>query len=279
MGISSSFDSKAWTGASGNGIGFAGDYPVTQPWGFVTDSIHGQTVDPNGPNQAAQQGPPSQVSGADIMSGEEFLYQGENTPGVYGWDLDDIMFPMVGTDPGTYGHDSEMGPAQNRGNHGPDVAHQYDVYQRQEPIGYGRVFYGDNPLKRDLDAWANSNTPAPNTKQYPAQAREETADWPTPFKAVEVAPWRPVDESTERIPMRRMQEDDRPIYRYIAVAPMNIQPTGNQWGPQYPSNVPVQNVTPVPMMPQTPVDPWITQEQATANVSESPDVFGGMALQ
>ncbi len=79
--------------------------------------------------------------------------------------------------------------------------------------------------------------------------------------------------------MRRPAEDDRPVYRRIAVGPMNLQPMGNQWGPQYQSNVPIQNVTPVPMMPQTPVDPWISQEQMTSVVNESPDVFGGMSLQ
>jgi hypothetical protein len=79
--------------------------------------------------------------------------------------------------------------------------------------------------------------------------------------------------------MRRIAEDDRPVYRYLAVPPNNIQPTGNQWSVQYPSNVPIQNITPVPMMPQTPMDPWITQETATSDTSGSVDVFQGMVLQ
>jgi len=279
MSFQSGFDSKAWTGASGGLIGFAGDMPVTQPWGFVTDPIHGKNVNPNSPRPNAIPGPA--VTGAtDVIAGEEFVYEGGYAyDGMYGWLLDDIPYPDHGSNPGTEGHESSMGPAQARGHTGPDVAHAQDVFQLNQHAGYGKNFYGDNPLKKDLNAWASSSTPPPNTRQYPAQAREDTGNWPEPFNAKTVAPWRPVDESTEHIPMRRIAEDDRPIYRYIAVGPMNTIPTGNQWGVQYQSNVPIKNNTPIPMMPQTPVDPWITQEAMSATFEDSTDVFGGMSLQ
>jgi hypothetical protein len=103
--------------------------------------------------------------------------------------------------------------------------------------------------------------------------------WPEPFNATDIAPFRPVDQSQEHIAMRRIPEDDRPVYRYLAVPPNNTQPMNNQWGVQYQSNVPIHNVTPVPMMPQTPMDPWITQEQSTSDFPDSADVFGGVSLQ
>lgn len=271
--VDSSWNSKAWTGASGTLIGFAGDYPETQAYGFVTDPIHSQNVDPNGPTFASQPGP----APSDATSGIEGDAYGYAMGGMYGWVLDDIHFPDHTQDPGTTGHNSTLGPAQGR--HFPDRAHSQDVYQEEPKIGYGVNFYGARPLKEDLNAWKSSSTPNFNTKQFPAEARENTAGWPEPFNATDIAPFRPVDQSTEHIPMRRIPEDDRPVYRYLAVPPNNIQPTGNQWSVQYPSNVPIHNVTPVPMMPQAPMDPWITQETATSDVPNSSDVFGGMVLQ
>lgn len=278
-GFNSSWNKSGWSGASGDAIGFAGDYPETQAYGFVTDDIHGKNVDPNGKNLAAYNGP-QLTSATDVLQDQGFVYEGaQYYDGAYGWNLDNLMYPGHDDDPGTDGHDSSMGPAQHQGRRGPGQAHEQDVFQKNQPSGYGRVFYGDAPLKADLNAWANANTPAPNTRQFPAEAREDQSNWPTPFKSVDVAPWRPVDQSTEHIPMRRIAEDDRPVYRYIAVGPMNTVPTGNQWGVQYQSNVPIKNNTPVPMMPQTPVDPWITQEQSMSDIPDSTDIFGGYSLQ
>jgi hypothetical protein len=272
-GFDSSWNSKAWTGASGTLIGFEGDYPETQAYGFVTDPVHSQNVDPNGPSFASQPGPEGSAPPA-VLGDEVYGYE---YPGQYGWLLDDIHYPSYDQDPGTTGHNSSMGPATRR--HLPDQAHEEDVYQEEPKIGYGVNFYGANPLKKDLNAWKSSSTPNFNTGQFPAQAREDVQGWPEPFNATDIAPFRPVDQSTEHIPMRRIAEDDRPVYRYLAVPPNNIQPTGNQWSVQYPSNVPIQNITPVPMMPQAPMDPWITQETATSDTSGSVDVFQGMVLQ
>lgn len=272
-GVDSSWDSKAWTGASGTLVGFAGDYPETQAYGFVTDPVHGQNVDPNGPTFASRPGPEA----SDALTGLEDNAYGYEYEGQYGWCLDDIHFPSYDQVPGTTGHNSSMGPAKARDF--PDPAHAQDVYQEEPRIGYGVDFYGNDPLKQDLNAWKSSSTKNFNTGQFPAQAREDVQGWPEPFNATDVAPFRPVDQGTERIPMRRIAEDDRPVYRYLAVPPNNTLPTGNQWGVQYPSNVPIQNVVPIPMMPQSPMDPWITQETSTAVPPESTDVFGGMVLQ
>jgi hypothetical protein len=270
--MDSSWNGKAWTGASGTLVGFAGDYPETQAYGFVTDPIHAQNVDPNGPNFAAQPGPEASLA-PNVLGDETYGYAYE---GGYGWLLDDIHFPSYDQTPGTTGHNSAMGPATGRG---VDPAHAQDVYQEEPKIGYGVNFYGADPLKIDLNAWKSSSTKNFNTGQFPAQAREDVTGWPEPFNATDIAPFLPVDQSTEYIPMRRIAEDDRPVYRYLAVPPNNTQPTGNQWSVQYPSNVPIHNVTPVPMMPQTPMDPWITQETSSAAFPDSSDIFGGMVLQ
>jgi hypothetical protein len=270
--MDSTWNSKAWTGASGTLIGFAGDYPETQAYGFVTDPVHGQNVDPNGPTFASQPGPEASAPPQLMDEAYGYYWAGQD-----GWVLDDIHFPSHDQVPGSTGHNSALGPAQGRGY--PDRAHEQDVYQEEPKIGYGVNFYGARPLKQDLNAWKSSSTPNFNTRQFPAQAREDVTGWPEPFNATNVAPFRPVDQSTEHIPMRRIPEDDRPVYRYLAVPPNNIQPTGNQWSVQYPSNVPIHNVTPVPMMPQAPMDPWITQETMTSDFADSSDVFGGYALQ
>lgn len=273
MAFQSSWNSQEWTGASGALVGFAGDYPETQAYGFVTDPIHSQNVDPNGPTFASQPGPEASTA----VTGLEDETYGYYNDGQYGWVLDDIHYPSYDQVPGTTGHNSSMGPATQR--HLPDQAHAQDVYQEEPRIGYGVNFYGADPLKKDLNSWKSSSTPNFNTGQFPAEARENVEGWPEPFNATDIAPFRPVDQSTEHIAMRRIAEDDRPVYRYLAVPPNNIQPMGNQWGVQYQSNVPIQNITPVPMMPQSPMDPWITQETATSVPPDSTDVFGGMVLQ
>lgn len=273
MAFQSDWNPKAWTGASGTLVGFAGDYPETQAYGFVTDPIHAQNVDPNGPTFASQPGPEGSVP-PNVLGESDYGYY---YPGMYGWCLDDIHMPSHDQVPGSTGHQSSMGPAQER--RFPDQAHAQDVYQEEPKIGYGVNFYGKDPLKKDLNSWKSSSTKNFNTRQFPAEARENVEGWPEPFSAVDIAPFRPVDQSTEHIPMRRIPEDDRPVYRYLAVPPNNTQPMGNQWGVQYPSNVPIHNITPVPMMPQSPMDPWITQETMTSDVSDSTDVFGGMSLQ
>lgn len=266
MGFSeSSWDSGAWSGASGSQIGQAGDMPETKPYGFVASKIHGKPYDPNGPTLAGRQGP-------DVSNEMPVVIQGE-IPDVYsdgmdGWVMDNIPFPSHDTDQATRGHGVPFSPAKSRL---PDVAHGVDIHQHVQHAGFGVNFYGKSIDNTEVHAWNSSSGKAPNSGAWPLSNREDTGNWPEPFDSLTVAPSRPVQLDTERIPMRRIGEDDRPVYRYTAVPPQNLQPIGSQWGPQVQSNVPVHNVTPLPMMARTPVDPWATQESASADNADSFD--------
>lgn len=268
----SAWDNTAWTGASGYQIGFAGDYPVVERDGFVTDSIHGQTIDPNGPTFSAEQGP-------DITSPVVWQDNQEFTQlsGAHGWDLDNLHLPTPFDDPGV-GHGSSLGPAQS---HGIDRAHWEDVYQLTPPAGHGRNFYGPKIYAFERTAWLSSSGPAPQESAYPAQAREDTSLWPEPFVAVgTIAPTPPVVVPDEVIDMRWMTEDDRPVYRWLAVPARNVMPAGNQWTPAVPSNTELYNVNILPEMPRTPDDPWATQEIAsTTGYGTEVDVFNGLGIQ
>lgn len=261
----SSWDSGAWTGASGSQIGDANDMPETKAYGFVASKIHGKAYDPNGSTFAGRQGP-------DVSNEMPVNIQGD-IPDIYstgmdGWVMDNIPFPTHDEKPGTKGHSVPFGGAKERL---PDRAHWADIHQHVQHAGFGVNFYGKSIDNREVHAWNSSSTKAPNTGVWPLSNREETANWPVPFDSLTVATQRPVQLDTERIPMRRIPEDDRPVYHYRATPPDNLRPIGFQWGPQYQSNVPVHNVTPLPMMARTPVDPWVTQESATADNVDSYD--------
>jgi hypothetical protein len=266
----SGFDSSAWTGASGAQIGYAGDYPETTAQGFTADPIHDQDVDPNAPNFAAGPGP-----GYDapvILTDQTFTDQ---YLGADGWVLDDLDYPSRDTPAGTSGHTSDLGPAQS---HRRDRGHAVDVYQLNIPPQYGVDFYGRSVIHRDLNAWAVPSGPPPNTRQMPAQSREDTSNWPQPHVAAHYAPMAPVVVPSERIPMRRPAEDDRPVYRFLAVPARNIDPSGSVFTPSFASNVVLQNRKPVPEMPRTPEDPWNTQEIASSGSTDEVDVFNGMGI-
>lgn len=277
MAFQTSFNKGAWSGASGTQIGFAGDYPETLPYGLGIDEIHGQAYDPNGRNLAALPGPavdvPVIIQDVDV----DYPYYSESD-----WILDDLAFPERDAEPGTKGHDVAFSPAKHRGN--IDAAHAVDMYQEMVPQGHGVDFYG-SPIETEDYAylgWKSSSTPAPNTSDMIRGARENTANWPEPFDSSTVAPIAPVLTSDDHIPMRRLAEDDRPVYRYVAVPARNIKPSGSLWNPTYESNVYLQNMNNmIPAMPRTPVDPWITQETASAEQFDSGDidVFDGMGLQ
>jgi len=265
----SSWDSGAWSGASGPQIGDAGDLPETQAYGFVSSKIHGKAYDPNGSTFAGRPGP-------DVSNEMPVVIQGDvpdlYSEGMDGWVMDNIPFPDHNEPQGTRGHSVPFGASKGAF---PDRAHGVDIFQHSQRAGFGVNFYGKTIDNREVHAWNSSSTKAPNTGAWPLSNREETADWPEPFDSLTVAPQRPVQLDTERIPMHRIPEDDRPVYHYRATPPQNLTPTGSQWTPQYESNTPVHNVTPLPMMARTPVDPWVTQESATADNADayySPDI-------
>lgn len=283
-----------WSGASGQQIGFATGYPETRPWGFVTDPIHGEAVDPNQPD-----GPPTASTNGEVpvsIQGQEPYVPAY--PGNDGWLLDDIPFPDRNAPTGTAGHDMPYEGHNRRAGTGRD--HRYDVYQDSQPIGHGRDFYGKNITTGDLRPWESSSTPNPNANAFPAQAREDAGGpaqymshdapqgsghaggWPEPWAVQGLASdLRPVALPTEKIPMRRLAEDDRPVYNYLAVPARNIQPVvgGTPWTPTYPSNVPLYNQHLFqPQVARTPEDPWVSPESASPDTSNpaDADVLGGL---
>jgi hypothetical protein len=146
------------------------------------------------------------------------------------------------------------------------------------PPQYGVNFYGKSIIHRDLNAWAVPSGPPPNTRTMPAMAREDTSNWPEPHVAAHYAPMAPVVVPSERIPMRRPAEDDRPVYRFLAVPARQIDPSGSVFTPTMASNTVLQNRKPIPEMPRTPEDPWNTQEIGASYDSGEVDVFGGMGI-
>lgn len=256
------FDGNSWSGPSGQQIGFAGEYPITTGQGFTSDPIHSLNDDPNAPNTNALPGP----SGVEIpvQIQEDPNSVGYQYDGSDGWLIDDIPLPSFSEAPGTAGHEMPYQPAQRRGR---DAAHELDVYQHIPPQGFGQSYWGII-RQDDLAAWKSSSTPAPNTGQFPAEAREVTSDWPEPFAVQTVAHHAPVVVDMERIPMRRLAEDDRPVYQYQAVPARNILPSGSVYNPSYPSNQTLRNVTPTPQMQRVPEDPWVSLQ------SQDPTDYG-----
>lgn len=249
-----------WQGASGQQIGFAGENPYNK-YGpsFTADDVHSQSYDPNAPNTYAQKGfigdVPTQIQ-------EEYnLFE----DGFNGWCLDNLNDPPFDTAPGTKGHSVPMGPAQ--GYH-IDPAHNVDIYQVQVPAMHGRNFYGPSIETNEVYEWESSSNRPITVNSFPAQARTDTSAWPEPFDSYSVAPQLPVVRPTEPIPMRRLREDDRPVYRQLAVPGQNIMPSGSVYNPTMQSNRVLHNVKPLPAFGRTPVPPW-TQDELTSDQEDS----------
>lgn len=248
---------RNWTGPSGAFIGYATDYPTDTYSAFTSDPIHGQALDPNNPNGYMQPGVLTESPPVNIQ--DEFSVEDD---GSYGWILDNLDFPEQDDKPGTRDtYTDTIGPARRRI---PDVNHGRSIYQKFFPAGWGRNFWGPKLDMMDLPARASSNTPPPNRGAYPMQAREDTSNWPVPFDSVDVAPLLPVARDTEKIVMRRMTQDNPPLYRQLAVPARNTVPSGSVYTPTYASNEWLQNQTAKPAAARTPVDPWASQEYLAA---------------
>lgn len=258
-----SIASFKWQGASGQQIGFADENPYDK-YGpsFTADDVHTQPYDPNAPNIYAQ---PGSIGDVPVQIQTEYnLYE----DGFNGWCLDNLHDPQFSAAPGTVGHSVPMGPA--KGQH-IDPAHNVDIYQIQVATGHGRNFYGNSIEQNEVYNWASPNHAPVTTGAFPADARTNTSNWPEPFDSYSVASESLVVRPTERIPMNRMQEDDRPVYRQLAVPGQNIRPSGSVFTPTMQSNPVLHNVKPLPAVGRTPVAPWNTDEL----ISSSNDYTGG----
>lgn len=254
-----------WQGASGQQIGFAGDNPYDQ-YGpsFTADEVHTQSYDPNAPNTYAQVGG---IGDVPVQIQDEYhLYE----DGFNGWCLDNLHDPQHSAEPGTVGHGVPMGSA---GRQHIDAAHNVDIYQLQVPTGHGRNFYGNATEDNEVYEWSSSSNPPITTNAFPSQARTDTGNWPEPFDSYSVAPQLPVVRPTERIPMNRMKEDDRPVYRQLAVPGQNIKPSGSVYTPTMQSNPVLHNVKPLPAAGRTPVAPWTSEELVSADAGNYGTVY------
>jgi hypothetical protein len=266
----STWDSSAWSGASGTQIGFAGDVPETLGQGFITDPVHGTPVDPNAPQVQAREGDMGSVEVPVSIQDEESTFQYD---GGYGWVLDDIPFDSHDTPPGV---DADTLPFTGHNMRpGTGIDHEFDVYQDSAPIGHGRNFYGQSFITNFGQYWRFKPSVAPNnTRAFPAEAREDTGHggelqshdavigtgheegWPEPFAVQDIDAERPIVIPDEKIHMNRMPESDRPVYQQLAVPARNITPGESQWLPNQYSNPPIHNITPLPAMARTPENPW-----------------------
>lgn len=264
-----------WTGKSGHQIGSADQYPYDK-YGpsFTADDVHGQKYDPNAPNTYAVPGEIGDIPINIQDEGDWFDY----ADGSNGWILDNLHDPWHGDDAGTSGHNPPMGGAQATG---PDYTHGMDIYQLAVPGNHGIDFYGKTLEENEVYYWNSSSVRAQTTGVTPLDARFKTENWPEPFDSYSVAPTLPVGRPTEKIPMRRIAEDDRPVYRQLAVPGQNIQPSGSVYNPTYQSNVPVHNVKPLPAAARTPNPPWTQEELSSPEnyAQEDVDVFSGMGIQ
>jgi len=269
-----------WTGASGTQIGQADQFPYDK-YGpsFTADDVHAQAYDPNTPNTYAIPGEIGEIPVNIQDPGDYYNY----SDGSGGWVLDNLHMSWHDDEAGTTGHNIPMGAAGTPRDH-LDPTHWYDQYQERPPLGYGENFFGPTIQTDDIYHWASSTTPNPNNGAFPAQAREVTTEWPTPFDSMTVASDLPVVRPTERILMRRIEEDDRPTYYQVAVPGQNIRPSGSVYTPTYESNPVIHNVKPLPAMYRQPVPPYVADELNTPDAtaaydSSAVDVFDGMVLQ
>lgn len=291
MAWGSTFDRRGWTGAAGVQIGMPSGYPETQPYGFVTDDVHGTSYDPNELREAAAPAPDDYPS-VPIQISDDF-------PGVYeiegadGWCMDTIPYPDH-DDPAGTGHSVPFGAATDGT---PDAGHWAPIYQDNIPPGHGRDNYGRRIELTDYQShgWESSSAMPPNSKSFPLEAREDTrgpavfpghdqiqgsdheGGWPEPFSAVTVAENAPVVTSDDHIPMRRIGEDDRPFYQQLAVPARNISAGEYQYLPTADSNryIRRQNAF-APEMARTPEDPWVSLVAQEGDVQDAYDSAGSM---
>ena len=262
-GFQSGFQSN-WTGASGIQIGYAGEYPQDKYDSFTADKVHANPVNPNQPNQYRQKGSIGDVP-TNIQSDNDFVDYGDGSDG---WVLDNIDMPAQDDPAGTDGHETTLGPATQKGR---DPAHRQSIQQDFTPPGWSRDFYGRDYDTEDLHAWHDDSYLPVNTRSSNLDARYYTDNWPTPFDSTKPAPLLPLVRSTDHIPMRRMTQDDRPMYRQVAVPGANIKPTGSVYNPQVPSNEFLKTRTPIPASYSIPVDPSVSQDALSQNVMDNDD--------
>lgn len=262
-GFTTGFPKGAWSGASGIQIGYAGDYPEDKYDAFTADKVHSIPVNPNQPNQYRQKGSSIGEVPIQIQGDNEFVDYGM---GSFGWVADNIDMPPFETPAGTEGRDMAMSPAKR--NH-PDDAHRQHVFQTFPQVGHGREpFYGDKFREEDLHSWEDDSTP-PNTRiSTRLDARYNTDNWPTPFDSTHVMPNRNIVDDQTRIPMRRMEQDDRPVFRRVALPGANIQPSGSVYNPTFASNEYLQTRTPIPASYTIPTDPSVSQDALSQSVMD-----------
>lgn len=262
-GFTTGFPKGAWTGASGIQIGYAGDYPEDKYDAFTADPVHGNPVNPNQPNQYRQKGSSIGDVPVQIQGDNEFIDYGM---GADGWVADNIDMPAFDTPPGTEGRDMAMSPAKR--NY-PDDAHRQVVQQVFPQVGHGREpFYGTDFNEEDLKAWKDDRYPPNTSISTKLDARFNTENWPTPFDSTTVMPWRNTPEDTSRIPMRRMEQDDRPVFRRVALPGANIKPSGSVYNPTFASNEYLQTRTPIPASYAIPTDPSVSQDALSQSVMD-----------
>jgi hypothetical protein len=267
-----------WQPASGQQIGFPGDKPINV-YGpsFTADDVHGQAYNPNTPNSYAMPGEIGEVPVQIQDAGDYFDYM----DGSNGWILDNINDPWHGLNPGTAGHNPDM-DAVGTPRVALDTAHDEDIYQLAVPGGYGRDIYGKTIEDNEVYNWYSPSVPGRNAGTSPLDARVKVENWPEPFDVYEVARKLRVVRPTEKIPMRRIAEDDRPVYRQLAIPGQNIKPSGSVYTPTMQSNPVIHNVKPLPAFGRTPQPPWTQDELASPDdqgYMDYTDVFGGMGLQ
>lgn len=263
-----------WQPASGQQIGSADQYPYDK-YGpsFTADDVHAQALDPNAPNTY---GVTASIGDMPVQIQEEYNLVDD---GSNGWVLDNLYNPVHTDSPGTSGHEL---PMDGNRHHRPDRFHQMDIYQAQFPPGTGRNFYGRDPQENEVYFWNTSSLPAETTGAFPLDARIRREEWPEPFDSYSVAPQLPVVRPTETIPMRRMREDDRPVFRQLAVPGQNIQPSGSVYNPTMQSNPAIHNVKPLPAFGRVPTPPWSQDEMTSASQDSSynsEDVLTGWNMQ
>lgn len=258
VGFSTGFKSD-WTGASGIQIGYAGEYPQDKYDSFTADEVHGDPVNPNQPNQYRQKGGIGDVP-TNIQADNDFVSYDDGSDGYV---LDNIDFAAEDDPAATVGHSSTLGPALGKGR---DPAHRQNVYQDFPAPGWARNFYGTNIETEDLHSWHDDSYQPVNTKSSVLDARFYTSNWPKPFDSTGPAPLLNDVRSLDKIPMRRMKQDDRPMYRQLAVPGANIQPSGSVYNPQLPSNEFIQTRTPIPASYTIPVDPSVSQDALSQSV-------------
>lgn len=262
-GFNSSFSRGNWSGASGIQIGYAGDYPEDKYDSFTSDPVHSQTVNPNQANQYRQPGSSIGDVPINIQADDDFVDHGMGT---HGWILDNIDFPGSDDPTGVRTATPQLDSAKR---YGPDAGHAQNVAQGFEPPGFGRNFYGNQFETQDLHAWNTDSTPPNTTRSDKLNARYDVSSWPVPFDSITVMPNRNIVQDTERIPMRRMKQDDRPVFRRVALPGANIKPTGSIWNPQTQSNEFLKIRNPIPASYSIPVDPSVSQDALSQSIMDA----------